>query len=88
MFSPEEIQSRLRERPFHPFRIVASEGLRYDINHPDLVLVGRRDLMIGFADPASPTIYDRVTRVALVHIIALEEPPTGATSPTKNGEPS
>ena len=48
MFRAEDIQARLRERPFHPFRIVVSEGLPYDIRHPDLVFVGARDLMIGF----------------------------------------
>lgn len=73
MFSAEEIQARLREKPFRPLRIVASEGLRFDINHPDLVFVGRRDLMIGSPDSASPTIYDRVTRLALVQVVALED---------------
>ena len=47
MFRAEDIQARLRERPFRPLRIIASEGLRYDIHHPDLVFVGTRDLMIG-----------------------------------------
>jgi hypothetical protein len=73
MFRPEDIQARLRERPFRPFRIIASEGQHFDIRHPDLVFVGRRDLMIGFPDAETPTIYDRVTRVALVHVVSLEE---------------
>lgn len=73
MFSAEDIQARLREKPFKPVRIVVSEGQRFDIHHPDLVFVGRRDLMIGFPGPDNPSIYDRVTRVALVHIVALEE---------------
>ena len=30
MFRPEEIQDRLRERPFRPLRLIASEGLRQD----------------------------------------------------------
>lgn len=85
MFSPEEIQGRLRERPFRPFRIIASEGLRYDVNHPGLVFVGRRDLMIGSPAPGRPTIYDQITRVALVHIVALEE--LTPTPSAGNGEP-
>jgi hypothetical protein len=86
MFTAEEIQARLRERPFRPLRIVASEGLRFDIEHPDLVFVGRRDLTIGTPDPTTPTIYDRVVRVALVHVAALEDlPATPAES--KNGPP-
>jgi hypothetical protein len=64
---------------------VASEGLRYDILHPDIVFVGRRDLMVGTPDPASPSIYERVVRVALVHIVALEDlpvaPPTSTNGP-------
>ena len=79
MFTAEEIQARLREKPFRPLRIIASEGLHYDIHHPDLVFVGRRDLMVGFPAPESPTIYDRVTRVALVHVVALEDLPAGST---------
>jgi hypothetical protein len=87
MFTAEEIQARLREKPFRPLRIVASEGLRFDIDHPDLVFVGRRDLMIGSPDPASPTIYDRVTRVALVHVVALEDLPSAAST-SHNGPPA
>jgi hypothetical protein len=80
MYRPDDIQARLREKPFRPFRIIASEGLRYDINHPDLVFVGTRDIMIGFATPEHPTAYDRVTRVALVHIVALEDLPTSTSA--------
>ncbi len=87
MFTAEEIQARLRERPFRPLRIVASEGLRFEIDHPDLVFVGRRDLMIGTPDPATPSIYDRVVRVALVHVVALEDLPLASPAST-NGPPA
>ncbi len=83
MFRAEEIQARLREKPFRPVRLIASEGLRYDIHHPDLVLVGERDLMIGFPAPHKPNIYDRVVRVAIVHLVALEDLPVSVPS---NGE--
>lgn len=85
MFRSEDIQARLRAKPFHPFRIVASEGLRYDVKHPDLVLVGVRDIMIGFPGPTNPTAYDRVTRLALVHIVSLEDLPVPAPSPNRPG---
>lgn len=78
MFSPDEIQARLREKPFRPMCIVVSEGQRFDIHHPDLVLVGRRDLTIGFPGPENPAIYDRITRVALVHVVAMEDLPVSA----------
>jgi len=75
MFRPEDIQTRLRQKPFVPFRIIADEGLRYDIRHPDLVLVGHRDLAIGFPGPDNPGVYDQLIRVALVHVVALEDLP-------------
>jgi hypothetical protein len=79
MFRAEDIQAWLRQRPFQPFRIIASEGQRFDIRHPDLVLVGRRDLTIGFPDPENPTIYDRRTGLALVHVVSLENLPLPTT---------
>ncbi len=78
MFRAEEIQARLRQQPFRPLRIIASEGSRYDIQHPDLVLVGERDLTIGFPSPHHPTLYDRVIRVPIIHIVGLEDLPTPA----------
>ena len=73
MFRPEDILLRLRERPFRPLRFIVSEGLRYEIRHPDLVFVGLRDLMIGHDLPEFPGLYDRVTRVALIHIVGIED---------------
>jgi hypothetical protein len=84
MFSSTDIQDRLREKPFRPVRIVVSEGQHFDIHHPDLVFVGLRDLMIGFPGPDNPTVYDRVTRVALIHVVALENLPL--PSPPGNGQ--
>lgn len=82
MFRAEDIQTRLREKPFRPLRLIANEGLRYDIYHPDLVLVGQRDLTIGYPGPENPTIYDRVVRVALVHLVGLEDLPAPASPGT------
>jgi hypothetical protein len=82
VFTPELIQDRLRQKPFRPLRIIASEGRQFDIHRPDLVMVGVRDLMVGFASPRRPAIYEQVTRVALAHIVAMEDlpaPPTPAS---------
>jgi hypothetical protein len=78
MYTAEDIKARLRERPFRPLRFIVSKGLKYDIPHPDLVFVGRHDVQIGFSDSEDPSIYDRVTRVTLVHIVAMEDLPVPA----------
>jgi hypothetical protein len=84
MFKAEEIQARIREQPFRPLRLIASEGLRYDIIHPDLVLVGQRDLTIGYPSQENPRVYDRLIRVVLVHLVGMEDLPA-VTSSTTNG---
>ena len=86
MFRPEEIQARLRERPFRPLRFIVSEGLRFEIRHPDLVFVGLRDITIGHELPGVPGIYDRVTRVAIMHIVGIED--LIPTPPDTNGTAS
>jgi hypothetical protein len=83
MFGWDGILKRVKEKPFRPFRIIASEGERFDIYHPDLVLVGNRDLTIGHPGP-NPSGYDGVTRVALLHVVALEDLPK--TAAPSNGE--
>jgi hypothetical protein len=83
MFRAEEIQARLREKPFRPLRFIVSEGLKYDIHHPDLVFVGERDMMVGFPSATHPTVYDRVIRVAYVHLVGMEDLP--ASTPSANG---
>jgi len=80
MFSPEVIKKRLNVKPFRPLRIVASEGLSYDIYHPDLVWVGWNDLQIGFAHANHPTIYDQTTRIAMSHVVAIEDIPAKKSS--------
>jgi hypothetical protein len=83
VFRPGDITARLRARPFHPFRIVASEGLSYEIRHPELVMVGERDVAIGLRSAADPTVYDQLVRLALVHIVAMEDLPESAPASGK-----
>ena len=78
MYRSEAIKERLRQQPFHPLRIIVSEGLRYDVYHPDLVLVGERDIHVGLPRRADSDIYDRVVRIALVHLVAIEDLPEPA----------
>ena len=51
MITSADILARVRQRPFVPLRLSTSAGESFDITHPDLVLVGRRDVTFGIADP-------------------------------------
>jgi hypothetical protein len=85
MFTPEQIKDRLKLQPFIPFRIVTSSGEGYEVRHPDLVWVGARDLQVGTAHPTKPTFYNLTTRLALMHVTALEDLPAEPAVPNKNG---
>lgn len=85
MFTADEIYRRVRQQPFVPLRIVTSSGESYDIYHPDLIMVGRRYLLVGTASSENPRHFDRESRVAIMHITALETLPASAQS-DGNGE--
>jgi hypothetical protein len=73
MFTPDNIQSRLREKPFTPVRFVTSMGQIYDVYHPDLVLVAERFLMIGTPSRNNPARANDVTRVAIMHVTEMRD---------------
>ena len=75
MFNSDDIQRRLRQSPFVPVRIIISSGQTFDVYHPDLVLVGRRDMIIGMASTENPSQYEQTTRVPIMHVTALEDLP-------------
>jgi hypothetical protein len=86
MFTAEDVQKRIKETPFTPVRVVTSSGERYDIYHPDLVVVGKRQLFVGTASEDNPTIYDCYSLVSLLHITALENFPASKASGQSNGQ--
>ena len=82
MFRPEDIRARFQAEPFVPLRIVAREGLCYDIYRPGLVMVGIREILIGHDSPARPGVCNRITRLDLDRIVGIEEIPTQPTGPS------
>ena len=85
MFTIEDIDARLRSKPFIPLRIVTTTGQTYDIAHPELVVVARRYLFIGLPSAEDPLHAEDVTRVALMHITEIRDLPAAKSAPG-NGE--
>jgi hypothetical protein len=81
MFTAEDIANRIKSQPFVPVRIATSDGQSYDVYHPDLVMVGRRAIIVGTASAESPSHFDLVSRLAIIHITSLADLPT----PAKHG---
>jgi hypothetical protein len=85
MFTAADIQARLRQRPFTPIRFVTTTGQIYDIPHPDLVMVGRRFVVVGTPSVEDPSQAEQVNRVTMIHLTEIQDLP-GTASP-HNGPP-
>ncbi len=77
---PQQLQDALRKRPFRPFRIVQTDGTIYDVRHPELLMVGLTEAVVGLnLDPAQP-LFERTATLDLFHIIRIEPLPVPAQS--------
>lgn len=87
MFTTAEFKNRLKQQPFKPFRIVTSSGQSYEVPHPDLLLIGVNELVVGAASKQDPSVFENVNRVAIVHVTALEDLPARTSRNSKgNGK--
>lgn len=80
--SAEELRGALKLQPFGPFRLVMTDGVGYEIRHPDLLWVGRRSAMIGLTGEPAQTFYERAVQVNLRHVIKLEPLESARSSPS------
>jgi hypothetical protein len=80
--APEELRDALRQQPFEPFRLVLTDGVGYDVRHPDLLWIGKRTAMVGLTGDPGQTFYERSVKIDLLHISRLEPletiPPAGS----------
>jgi hypothetical protein len=62
-----------------------SDGAAFDVTHPELVLLGRRSLILGLAARPKDTLYERAIDVDLIHIVRMEQ--IEATAQRGDGNP-
>jgi hypothetical protein len=66
--TPREVLNYVQAEPFRPFRIRMNSGRTFDIRHPEMVRVGKRDLLIFTSVSDSPDVYDQWDNVSLLLI--------------------
>ncbi len=89
MWRPEELRARLRRQPFQPLVLLDSLDTRYEIRHPELVMVGERSLTIGIPSPTHPGVYSHTVCISLEHVVRWEDLPSTPSPPASgNGESS
>jgi hypothetical protein len=74
----ETIHRLLKAQPFQPFRLHLSNGRTHDVRHPELALIGKRDMVLGNPLPDSDLpIYENFEIISLLHVNDIQMPPGG-----------
>jgi len=69
----DEILRLNRKQPFEPYRLVLTNGDRFDIRNPDMALVTRSSIHVGVPAAKSTTDAAReVAFVSLIHVVKVE----------------
>ena len=83
---PTDLKRMIQERPFAPFRIVLSDGMRYDIRHPDQVAPMFTTVeVLPLERDKTLNLEDCVVSVSYFHIVRLEPLPFNVPNQESNG---
>lgn len=66
-----EVRKALREHPFEPFRIHLTNGMAYEVRHPEMALLTRHSVHVVELTKSGKAT-DRVVKCDLIHVVALE----------------
>ena len=69
--NPETLREQIRKQPFEPFRVYLSDGSHYDIRHPEMIAISRRDVAIAIG-LGTDELPDRLATCDPLHIVRVE----------------
>lgn len=75
----DDLFGYLRTEPFRPFRLHMVSGRTFDIRHPEMVRVGKRDIVIFSFVSTDPQIYDKWDSVSLPLVESISHLETSAS---------
>jgi hypothetical protein len=89
MFTRENMQAPLGNRPFVPFRLYLSDGGTVDVRSPEQVVVLRHYAFVGLLDPnAADSVLDRWMFVWYLHVARVEMLGPGPVPPSPPAGPA
>jgi len=71
---PTDLTELVRKQPFAPFRIHVTDGTRYDVRHPDRIIVLRSRAVLAVGGENG--VPEQLEHVSLLHVVRIEELPT------------
>ncbi len=69
--TPQDVLNYVEAKPFRPFRIQMNSDRTFNIRHPEVVRVGRTDLLIFTFVSDSLDVYDRWHNISLLLIESI-----------------
>jgi hypothetical protein len=81
----EDLLEHVRRQPFVPIRLTLTTGRTFDVYHPDLIMIGRREAVVGLTLDPADAVFDRAAHVDLFHI-ATVNPLSPVTPSGSNGQ--
>jgi hypothetical protein len=68
MMTPATVLTYVRAEPFRPFRIHMASGKTFDVRHPEMVRVGKTNLIVFSFVSEQPDVFDEWQSVSLMLI--------------------
>jgi hypothetical protein len=68
MMTPASVLNYVRAEPFRPFRIHMASGKTFDVRHPEMVRVGKSNLIVCSFVSDQPDVFDEWQSVSLMLI--------------------
>ncbi|GAC1451970.1 MAG: hypothetical protein NVSMB9_36980 [Isosphaeraceae bacterium] len=66
MMTPASVLTYVKAEPFRPFRIHMASGKTFDVRHPEMVRVGRTNLLVFSFVSDQPEVFDEWQSVSLM----------------------
>jgi len=66
MMTPASVFSYVKAAPFRPFRILMASGKTFDVRHPEMVRVGRTNLLVFSYVSDEPDVFDEWQSLSLM----------------------
>ena len=68
---PSDLLTHARRQPFVPLRLYMSDGSSYDVRHPELIVISRREVAIA-VDAAEGDLPEHMIYCDPLHITRVE----------------
>jgi hypothetical protein len=66
MMTPASVLSYVRAEPFRPFRMHMASGKTFDVRHPEMVRVGKTNVLVFSYVSDQPDVFDEWQSVSLM----------------------